>query len=291
MPVQKPDYPTSDIDNLLIHDSTGKKILINKLFPQGERNQKRFAGKYDQALSIIEATPKVNKTIILMLGVREVRYGISYENLSNVVRAARSKYPKAKILLVSVPPSTEYGLRDNITKLNNAMRNLSANCQHVLYCDIFSWLDNMNGEGMSGSHVRDRFLGKVAVSIKVSLGYKRPPYGQSPQRPSRKHNISDDTPMHEVSVTNEQTNHQGILNTVAPQCIQTIPTMINSYVEPTMSPRPQIHSNPNGPPVYVSYQPTNPQMIYHRPPSSNQYDMRPEVDWSSLAHAYHGSYV
>jgi hypothetical protein len=168
------------IDNLLIHDSTGKNLIMQKLYPRDKASCRERAGYFQDALDIIESGPVVNHSIIIRCGIRDARQLADGWNsrsknqlLSAIVRSSQYRSPQAKLVLVSLPPSEDTKLDEHINMINNSMQaHAQKNQGKVVYCDIHSWL-SQDMSILNGPHVKLQFTWKIAVQLKTSLGINR----------------------------------------------------------------------------------------------------------------------
>ena len=177
-------YPRLDhepIDHMLIHHSTGKKLSLNRLYNQGERSRKQWAGYFQEARNIIESGPCVKHSVTIMCGIRDVRQQLEGWNsgsivdlLSSIVDVAKRRSPEARVVFVSLAPCEDPKTNTEIMNVNEGMQSVAKQNHNVEYCDIFGWLSELNGGAQNGPHVKPKFLGRVSGSIRRSLGYTKP---------------------------------------------------------------------------------------------------------------------
>ena len=174
-----PNRSSEPIDNLLIHDSTGSKLVLNKLYPRGETSRKKWASYLQDARHIIESGPVVKRSIVVMCGIRDATElsqgwqwsgGSTDKLLFSIVQAARRKSPDATLVLVSVAPSLDSKIEEQVQSINHFMENQEIkNPSAVVYCNIYRWLAD-HPTALVGPHVKPQFLGTVANRLKVAVG-------------------------------------------------------------------------------------------------------------------------
>ena len=162
------------IDNLLLHDSTGNLIDPNKLYGRQGVHQKKWAPYIDRATQVISSSPVVSNSITLVCGVRHARQlsqgkvqaADIKSKLEAFIKAAKSRSPKAKIILMSVLPSHENN--KEVTEVNDIMTRLCD--QHgVQYGDSHSSFTENEGQ-MNGIHPTRSSVGLIVSVVKQLIG-------------------------------------------------------------------------------------------------------------------------
>lgn len=104
--------------------------------------------------------PYKPKTIVLYAGENDVNDGIAPEKVladfRQFSKLVRAKFPKAKLLYVSLKPSpSRWKLADNFRKTNELIKTEIAKDKHAEFVDVWQKMLNENGEPKAEIFVED----------------------------------------------------------------------------------------------------------------------------------------
>ena len=168
-------------EHLLLHDSTGKKLWMNKLVNNNDRWYKMWCPSVSEATSTLDRwNGSALKTVTLMCGVRDAgalgEKSVSEEQLFSQVKAFTDKVqvqsPRARIILSSVLPNPDDKSNHYVNVVNNIFGMVAEGSGNIMVTkvnEVFSELNIREVMDKEGSHVKPRYFGTLAKLIKGAI--------------------------------------------------------------------------------------------------------------------------
>jgi hypothetical protein len=169
------DTPNRTVDNLILHDSTGNNLDIEKLFPHDSSNSiKKWAPYVDIAQGISQKIT-AKKSVVLITGVRHLTQimnkTLSFidfeEKISCFIDTTKKNSPGAQIIISSILPSNNDDVKSVASEMNQIISSL-AHKKSICYADSAARFRNTVAT-MQGIHPKVKHIGLLASPIIAAI--------------------------------------------------------------------------------------------------------------------------
>ena len=173
----------SHVDNIILHDSTGKELEPNKLFGHTQKSIKVMAPYVDQGGRVMKNVSAA-QSVTLIAGIRHVHQLLNKSmspttfrmKVDIFVKCVTVSSPNAKIIICSFIPSDDQESKDGAAMLNAVLQDAadSITANNVTFANTATKFVNKS-QMMDGVHPKLAYMGRMARVIKDALR-DRPSY-------------------------------------------------------------------------------------------------------------------